>query len=242
MNTRMRTMRGLGAVLLLGGALLAAAPGATAATAGQQPAATTLTPPKLTEAKYFDPWVELFLEPSATADQAKYIDVLADGKQVGRTDAQQDAGAAGLFPATTSGVNVDTSGASPTATYTLVYEDAKGNKSAPSNGLVPVNEQPLPKPVMKSAVVSGDKATLTWEPIADDAASVTYTFFANGGQWSVSVKGGSTATVDRTISIDTGPTGVITQTLNPGMEIWAQASDSNGETSPYGNSITVTGS
>jgi hypothetical protein len=234
---RSRIMPGLGAVLLVGGALLGVAPGATAATTPAPP----LTPPTLTKADFYDPWVQLSWNPSSTAGDAKYIDVLADGKQVAQTAAQVDAGAGGQVPSGATQVNVDTSGASPTATYTVEYEDAKGNKSAPSNGLVPTNQQPLPKPVMKSAVISGDKVILTWEPIADNASSVRYDFDSNTNGWGASAKDTTTATVPRTVSFDTGPTGVVTSTLQPGEEVWAQAVDSNGKMSPYGDPVTVTG-
>jgi hypothetical protein len=235
MNMRSPITRGLGAVLLLwlGSALLAAAPGAVAATSR----AVALTPPTLTEATYDgDNVIGLGWEPSATADNTRFYDILADGTQVEQVD-----GIVNGAPLRGCAVLLDRTGASPTATYTVVAEDAAGNKSAPSNGLVPVNQDPLPKPVMKSAVISGDTVTYTWEPTVTDAPSVTYHVIARGGYEFASVENQTTVTANRTISIDTGPTGVVTQTLQPGDSVQVYAVDSNGERSPYSNAVDATG-
>lgn len=236
---RSRITRWLGAMLLLaglGGALLATAPGAGAAPV--KPAATTLTPPTLTQATYDgDNVIGLGWNPSATADNTRFYDILADGKQVEQVD-----GIVNGAPLRGAAVLVDRTGASPTATYTVVAEDAAGTKSAPSNGLVPVNQDPLPKPVMKSAVISGDKVTYTWTPTVTNAASVTYHVIARGGYEFATVTDQTTVTANRSISIDTGPTGVITETLQPGDSVQVFAVDSNGERSPYSNAVDATGS
>lgn len=234
MNIGSRITRGLGAVTLLlglGGALLATAPGAAAASR-----AATLSPPTLTEATYDgDNVIGLHWDPSATADSTRFYDILADGKQVEQFD-----GIVNGAPLRGGAVLVDRTGASPTATYTVVAEDSAGNKSAPSNGLVPVNQAPLPKPVMKSAVISGNTVTYTWAPTVTDAPSVTYNVIAWGGYQFASVKDQTTVTASRTISIDTGPTGVVTQTLQPGDSVQVYAVDSNGERSPYSDAIEAT--
>lgn len=236
MKTRSRITRGLGAMMLLlglGGALLAAAPGAVAATSR---AAATLTPPTLTEATYDgDNVIGLGWDPSATADNTRFYDILADGKQVEQVDGIVNGGAL-----RGCAVLLDRTGASPTATYTVVAEDAAGHKSAPSNGLVPVNQDPLPKPVMQSAVISGNTVTYTWEPTVTDAPSVTYHVIARGGYEFASVNDQTTVTASRSISIDTGPTGVITETLQPGDSVQVFAVDSNGERSPYSNAVDAT--
>jgi hypothetical protein len=235
MKMRSRVTRGLGAMLLLlglGGALLAAAPGAVAATSR----AVALTPPTLTEATYDgDNVIGLYWDPSATADNTRFYDILANGTQVEQLDAQQNGGS--IFG---GAVLLDRTGASPTATYTVVAEDTAGDKSAPSNGLVPVNQDPLPKPVMKSAVISGDTVTYAWGPTVTDAPSVTYHVIARGGYEFASVTDQTTVTASRTISIDTGPTGVVTQTLQPGDSVQVYAVDSNGERSPYSNAVDAT--
>lgn len=237
MNTRSRITRWLGAMLLvagLGGALLAVAPGAGAA---QPRPGATLTPPTLTEATFDgDNVIGLHWDPSATADSTRFYDILADGKQVEQVD-----GIVNGAPLRGAAVLVDRTGASPTATYTVVAESSTGTKSAPSNGLVPVNEAPLPKPVMKSAVISGDKVTYTWEPTVTSAPSVTYHVIARGYEFA-SVADQTTVTANRSISIDTGPTGVITETLQPGDSVQVYAVDSNGDRSPFSNAIDASGS
>jgi hypothetical protein len=240
MNLRSRITRGLGAVLLgLGGALLAAAPNASAATAeptSHFAAQVALTPPTLTKATYDgDNVVALYWDPSSTANDTQLYDILADGKQVEQVEAQQN-GSSILGCA----VLLDRTGASPTATYTVVAEDSAGNKSTPSNALVPVNERPLPKPVMKSAVINGDEVTYTWGPTSTDAASVTYHIIARGGYEFASAKDVTTVTASRSISIDTGPTGIVTQTLQPGDSVQVYAVDSNGESSPYSDPVEAT--
>lgn len=235
MNMRLRITRGLGAMLLLGlgGGLLAAGPSANAAEA--RPAAT-LTPPILTNATYDgDNVIGLGWDPSATASNTRFYDILADGKQVEQVD-----GIVNGAPLRGAAVLVDRAGASPTATYTVVAEDAAGNKSAPSNGLVPVNQDPLPKPVMKSAVISGDKVTYTWGPTVTDAPSVTYHVIARGGYEFATVTDQTTVIANRSISIDTGPTGIVTETLQPGDSVQVYAVDSNGERSPYSNAVDAT--
>lgn len=238
MNMRSRITRWLGAALLLAGlgaVALAVAPGAGAA---QARSAATLTPPTLTAATYDgDNVIGLAWDPSGTANNTRFYDILADGKQVEQVD-----GIVNGAPLRGAAVLVDRTGASPTATYTIVAEGATGTRSAPSNGLVPVNQDPLPKPVMKSAVISGDKVTYTWEPTTTDASPVTYHIIARGGYEFASVTGQTTVTANRSISIDTGPTGVITETLQPGDSVQVFAVDSNGERSPYSNAVDASGS
>lgn len=237
---RSRITRRLGAVLLLlglGGALLAAA--STAATAeptSHAKATAALISPTLTKATYDgDNVVALYWDPSSTANDTQFYDVLADGRQVEQVEAQQN-GSSILGCA----VLLDRTGASPTATYTVVAEDAAGDKSAPSNGLVPVNERPLPKPVMKTAVINGDEVTYTWGATSTDAPSVTYHIIARGGYEFASAKDVTTVTASRSISIDTGPTGTVTQTLQPGDSVQVYAVDSNGEQSPYSDPVEAT--
>lgn len=236
MNVRSCIMRGLGAMLLmagLGGALLMTGPGASAAEATS---AAVLTPPTLTKATYDGAnVVALYWNPSATADATRFYDILANGKQVEQLDAQQNGGSI-----LGGAVLLDRTGASPTATYTVVAEDTAGDKSAPSDGLVPVNQDPLPAPVLKSAVISGDTVTYSWEPTVTDAASVTYHIIARGGYDFGSVTDQTSFTASRSISIDTGPTGTITETLQPGDSVVVYAVDSNGERSPYSNAVDAT--
>lgn len=237
MNMRSRITRGLGAVLLLGlgGALLAAAPSAAAeATSGAQVA---LTPPTLTEATYDgDNVIGLFWEPSATADSARFYDILANGQQVEQVDGIVNGG-----PLRGAAVLLDRTGASPTATYTVVAADAAGNTSAPSNGLVPVNQRPLPKPVMISALLSGDEVTFSWEPTVTDAPSVSYHVIVDGTYGWGSVTDQTSFTTSRSMSFDTGPTGTITKTINPGSGIVVYAVDSNGKQSPWSNEVLAAG-
>ncbi|MBO0813018.1 MAG: hypothetical protein J2P23_13365 [Microlunatus sp.] len=234
MNVRPRIIGGLRVLLLLGlgGTLLTPMPVAAAA----KPTTVALTPPVLTTATYDgDNVVGLGWQPSATAASTRFYDILANGNQVEQLDAQQNGGSI-----LGGAVLLDRTGASPTATYTVVAEDAAGTKSAPSNGLVPVNQDPLPKPIMKSAVISGSTVTYTWEPTVSDAASITYHVIARGGYQFASVENQTTVTAGRTISIDTGPTGIITQTLQPGDDVQVFATDSNGERSPYSNAVNAT--
>lgn len=233
MNIRFRITAGLGAMLLgLSGALLTAVPGAAAT----QPTAAALTPPTLTGASYDGANViGLDWQPSATADQTRFYDVLANGIQVEQLAAQEN-GASILGGA----VLLDRTGASPTATYTVVAEDSAGTKSAPSNGLVPVNQDPLPAPVLKSAVISGDTVTYTWQPAVTTGSSVTYHVIARGGYEFARAEDQTTVTASRTISIDTGPTGTITQTLQPGDPVQIYAVDNNGQRSPYSNPVDAT--
>ncbi len=238
MNMKSRILRPLGAMVLLlglGGALLATAPGAVAAQTKPGPT-TTLTPPTLTQATYDgNNVIGLNWDPSATADSTRFYDILADGKQVEQVD-----GIVNGAPLRGCAVLVDRTGASPTATYTVVAEDAAGNKSAPSNGLMPVNQAPLPKPVMKSAVISGDQVTFAWNPTVTDASSVTYHVIVNGTYDFGSVQDQTSLTTSRTISIDTGPTGIITKTIQPGDSVVVYAVDSNGERSPWSDAIDAT--
>jgi hypothetical protein len=216
----------------LGGALLTVAPAAVA----QARSGAALTPPALTEATYDgDNVIGLGWDPSATADNTRFYDILANGKQVEQVD-----GIVNGAPLRGAAVLLDSTGASPTATYTVVAQDTAGNKSAPSNALVPVNQAPLPQPVMKSAVISGDKVTYTWEPTVTDAPSVTYHVIARGGYEFATVTDQTTVTANRSISIDTGPTGIVTETLQPGDSVQVYATDSNGERSPYSNAIDAT--
>jgi hypothetical protein len=231
--TRSRMTRGLSALILAGGALLAGAPGAFAAEAG--PHAAALTPPTLTEATYDgDNVIGLHWDPSATANDTRFYDILADGRQVEQVDGIVNGG-----PLRGAAVLLDRTGAAPTATFTVVAEDAAGNQSAPSNGLVPVNQAPLPKPVMTSAVISGNTVTYTWKPTVTDAPSVTYHVIARGFQFAT-VQDATTVTASRSISVDTGPTGVITETLQPGDSVQVYAVDSNGERSPFSDAIDAT--
>lgn len=234
MNVRSRIAAGLGATLLgLGGMLLTAVPGAAAA----EPTAVALTPPRLTQATYDGANViGLQWQPSATADQTRFYDVLANGTQVEQLDAQQNGGSI-----LGGAVLLDRTGASPTATYTVVAEDSAGTKSAPSNGLMPVNQDPLPAPVLDSAVISGETVTYTWKPTVTAGSSVIYHIIARGGYEFASVENQTTVTASRTISIDTGPTGIITQTLQPGDSVQIYAVDSNGQRSPYSNPVDATG-
>lgn len=230
MNIRSRITAGLGATLLgVGGVLLTALP-STAATE------VTLTPPTLTQATYDGAnTIGLHWQPSATADQTRFYDVLANGTQVEQLDAHQNGGSI-----LGGAVLLDRTGASPTATYTVVAEDSSGAKSAPSNGLVPVNQDPLPAPVLESAVISGNTVTYTWQPTVTAASSVTYHVIARGGYEFASVENQTTVTASRTISIDTGPTGIVTQTLQPGDPVQVYAVDGNGERSPYSDPIDAT--
>lgn len=231
--------RGLGAVLLLGfgGALLTAAPGATAAAATSKPAPpAALTPPTLTQATYDgDNVVALYWDPSATADNTRFYDILANGTQVEQVDANVNGG-----NLRGCAVLLDRTGASPTATYTVVAEGAAGNKSAPSNGLVPVNQRPLPKPVMKSAVISGNTVTFSWEPTVTDAPSVTYHVIVNGSYEWGSVTDQTSLTTSRSMSFDTGPTGTVSETVNPGSSVVVYAVDGNGKQSPWSNAVEAT--
>lgn len=236
MNMRLRIVRGLGAVLLLGlgGALVAAGPSAAATKA--KSGAATLTPPTLTEATYDGSnVVGLHWEPSATANDTRFYDILANGTQVEQVD-----GIVNGAPLRGAAVLLDRTGASPTATYTVVAEDAAGNKSAPSNGLVPVNQAPLPAPLMKSAVISGDQVTFSWGPTSTDASSVTYHVIVNGSYEFGTAKDQTSVTTSRTISIDTGPTGTVTKTIQPGDSVVVYAVDSNGERSPWSNAVDAT--
>lgn len=238
---RSRITRGLGAMVLLlgfGGALLTAAPGATAAAATSKPAPppAALTPPTLTQATYDgDNVVALYWDPSATAGNTRFYDILANGTQVEQVDANVNGGSL-----RGCAVLLDRTGASPTATYTVVAEGAAGNKSAPSNGLVPVNQRPLPKPVMKSAVISGDTVTFSWEPTVTDAPSVTYHVIVNGSYGWGSVTDQTSLTTSRSMSFDTGPTGTVTETVNPGSSVVVYAVDSTGKQSPWSNAVDAT--
>lgn len=235
MNMRLRIVRGLGAMLLLGlgGATVAASPSAAATGATARAA---LTPPTLTAATYDGANViGLHWEPSATAADTRFYDILANGKQVEQVDAIVNGGSL-----RGAAVLLDRTGASPTATYTVVAEDAAGDKSAPSNGLVPVNQAPLPAPVMKSAVISGDQVTFSWEPTVTDASSVTYHVIVNGTYGFGTAKDRTSLTTSRSISIDTGPTGIITKTIQPGDSVVVFAVDSNGERSPWSDPIDAT--
>jgi len=230
MNFGQRITGGLGAALLLGvsGAALTSMPTATAS--GPE---TALAPPTLTAATWDgDNVIGLGWQPSATADSTRFYDILANGKQVEQLDAHQNGGSI-----LGGAVLVDRTGASPTATYTVEAEDAAGTTSAPSNGLVPINQAPLPKPIMKSAVITGRTVTYTWDPTVSDAKSVSYHVIARGGYQFASAQDRTTVTADRTISIDTGPTGIVTQTLQPGDDVQVFAVDSNGQRSPYSNAV-----
>lgn len=158
--------------------------------------------------------IGLHWEPSATADNTRFYDILANGTQVEQVD-----GIVNGSPLRGASVLLDSTGAWPTATYTVVAEDAAGNKSAPSNGLVPVNQAPLPAPVMKSAVISGDKVTFSWQPTVTDASSVTYHVIVNGTYGFGNAKDQTSLTTSTTISIDTGPTGIVTKTIQPGDSV-----------------------
>lgn len=231
----LRITRGLGAALLLVGGALLMVPGA-AAEATPAAGRVTLTPPTLTAATYDgDNVIGLFWEPSVTADDARFYDILANGHQVEQVDAIVNGG-----HLRGAAVLLDRTGASPTAVYTVVAEGAAGNKSVPSNGIVPVNNAPLPKPVLQSAVLTGNQVTLTWEPTVTDAPSVTYYVIWEGTYGWGSVTDQTTFTTDRTKSFDTGPTGIISKTINPGTGLVVYALDSNGKRSPWSNEVLAT--
>ena len=241
MKMRARVTRALSVALLglgLAGALPAAFPGTAAATEATSHLAAhaALLPPTLTKATYDgDNVIALYWDPSSTADGTEFYDILADGRQVEQVEAQQN-GSSILGCA----VLLDRTGASPTATYTVVAEGTAGDRSAPSNGLVPVNERPLPKPVMRSAVVSGDEVTFTWDPTVTDAPPVTYHVIVDGGYGWGSVTDQTSLTTSRSKSFDTGPTGPVTVTINPGSSVVVYAVDGNGEQSPWSDPIQVT--
>ncbi|AZM50213.1 hypothetical protein DMB38_34485 [Streptomyces sp. WAC 06738] len=241
MKLRTRITRGLGAVLLLGGALLSAVPSAAAAEATPAAAAEAeLIPPTLEEAFYSDPWVKLHWEPSATAADTEFINILADGKQVQRLDAKSDAGAAGRLPVYGGSVNVDTTGADPTATYTIVAEDAAGNKSAPSNGLVPIDQSvPLPAPTVTSAVIKGDDLTVTWTPTVSEADFVNYGIVVNGRDTFAIVGDTTSVTGSRTFVVFENAD-ERTVVVNEGDLITVGALDSNGLRSPRSEPVQVT--
>lgn len=239
MNPKSRITRWLGTVLLLGGALLTAAPSAAAATEEATPqaeAAAELLPPTLTEATLptGDDIVHLFWEPSATALDTRFYNIYADGRFVLQVDAIQNGGSIRGCAVFLKG------GATRDAEYTVVAEDAAGNLSAPSNGLVPVNLVPLPKPTVTSAVITGDNITITWEPTVTEAESVTYDILVNGDWGFAAVTDATSITSARSIVIDDPFFGRRTFTINEGNRITVSARDSDGFRSPASDPFPVT--
>lgn len=184
---RPRIARALGALLLAVGVLLTAANGATAAaastaSAARAEAAPTLEPPTLTSATFIqDPfrgdYVLLLWNPSPSDDVVEYAKY-ANGKFLFRGPVFENP-----FFGHLAEIDLEQRGLTGNETFTVTAIDSKGRESVQSNGLTAVPQKVLPAPTLTSAVIKGDKLTLTWTPSHTDEVSgnIFYHFFAEPG-------------------------------------------------------------
>lgn len=198
-----------------------------------------LLPPTLTSAtlQTFD-HVKLLWTPSASTSETRYYLIYGDGKflfleeNTGNTEDTDDAG-----------IDLQSEGVTAKTEFTVVAQDGEGNVSAPSNGLVAIPPKTLPAPTVTSAVINGDKITVTWTPSSTTEVSgdLFYGIIAdNGGnrQGVFSVTNQTSATFDTTIVLDP-ITPVIVQ-IKEGTLMSVQASDRTGARSPLSNELPAT--
>lgn len=198
-----------------------------------------LLPPTLTSAtlQTFD-HVRLLWTPSASASETRYYLIYGDGKFLFLQDNTGNAEAEG-----DAEIDLQSEGVTAKTECTVVAEDAEGNVSAPSNGLVAIPPKTLPAPTVTSAVINGDKITVTWTPSSTTEVSgdLFYRISAdNGGNRLAvfSVTNQTSATFDTTLVLDP-ITPVIVQ-IGEGTLMSVQASDRTGAKSPISNALAAT--
>lgn len=223
MYRKARGAGALGAALLLGGMLLAGAPGATAATASvpaapRAEAVATLSAPKLTSATVKGDNVVLLFTPPAGGGVFDYA-IHADGAFVFRTGGA----------ATSATVYLTAEGLTGREVYTVVAEDSALNPSPPSNGLVPVAPAELPAPHLTSASLSAGTVTLRWTASHTDEPSgvVQYYVHANGA-FLLGAGTGTTATFPLDGDVDYFLRGDETLTVVAHDRTLAESQPSNG--------------
>ncbi len=181
MKARSRVMRGLAAVLLLGGTLLAGTPTATAVNVTPAEAAPSaeLPAPDLFSATINDrgTGVALFWDPTP-GDDAEFYHIYADDLLVQRLDS------GGLNLLIISLSDHELTGRE---TYTVRGADSQGKEGPPSNGAVPGPPGTLDPVELTSATLDEDARTITlsWtlgEPLREEFApfGLGYSIYADG--------------------------------------------------------------
>ncbi|MBO0883604.1 MAG: hypothetical protein J2P17_25370 [Mycobacterium sp.] len=202
--------------------------------------APDLLPPTLTSAtiRSVNPdEVRLVWTPAETASKTSRYLFYGDGKYL--VSQFND----GTQPPDQTNIFTRTYGTNTEAKFTVVAEDADGNVSKASNALVPVPEKTLPAPTVTSAVIQGDKITMTWTPSSTTEVSgdLTYHLFAHGspvvdGQGAVvEVTNQTSATFGTSMLVD--PVTPIVDQIKPGTPMSVIAEDRTGAQSPMSNAL-----
>lgn len=236
--------RALGTALVVGGALLTAAPGASAATATTAASASTLEPPTVTSATLVHDsvsgdYVRLLWNPSPSAGVAQEA-VYANGKFLFESAPSNTNPTCGNL----ASIFLKQRGLTGHETFTLTARDSQGHESAPSNGLVAVSPKELPAPTLTSAVIKDDKLTMTWTPSHTDEVSgkIIYELNADNGAGPgafENVVNATTATTDTTITNPNDPT-TIPLHITKDTKLSVLAQDCTTATSPLSNVLQPT--
>lgn len=257
MTTKRRVISSLAGVLLVCGVLVTSGAVATASAASPSVAtvprtwgADALIPPTLTSAtrqvlsdgSLGDEVTLLWTPPPQVSNLTDYA-IYANGKFVFRTLAFEDY--ARTIPSTSATVFLTSEGLTGTEAFSLVAEGSAGNRSQPSNSLVPSPAVTLSAPVLTSAVIKGDMITLTWQPSHTDEVSGTliYTIIADAypnpdGCFFTSVTDATSITVPVT---NYNCDGIDPTTVQPGTLMRVSARDRTYfDMSPLSNALPAT--